>query len=137
MGVFLRKSLGSGPLRFNISKSGLGFSTGVKGLRVGVGPRGVGVSGGRKGIYFRKSLSSRGRGTSLSSSPASSDFVGTIARDSTITPEQNRDAVQFTEGEKPMKPGGYPLAITLGLLGLLSALSALASGAIGSLVATT
>ena len=38
MGWYLRKSLKLGPLRFNLSKSGIGTSIGVKGLRVGTGP---------------------------------------------------------------------------------------------------
>src|SRR5437868_2573793 len=56
MGLFFRKSLRLGPLRINLSKSGIGVSAGVKGLRVGTGPRGSYVSGGRHGIYYRRSL---------------------------------------------------------------------------------
>ena len=40
MGFYLRKSVSVGPLRFNLSKSGIGISAGVKGFRVGAGPRG-------------------------------------------------------------------------------------------------
>src|SRR2546429_593867 len=58
MGWFLRKSFRFGPLRFNLSKSGVGVSAGVKGARVGVDSRGKPyVAGGRGGFYFRKSLS--------------------------------------------------------------------------------
>jgi hypothetical protein len=56
MGLFLRKSLSFGPVRFNLSKSGIGVSAGVRGLRVGTGPRGAYISGGRDGVYFRESL---------------------------------------------------------------------------------
>jgi hypothetical protein len=45
-----------GPLRLNLSKSGLGVSTGVKGLRVSVGPRGTYLNAGTKGVYYRKKL---------------------------------------------------------------------------------
>jgi hypothetical protein len=59
MGWYLRKSLRFGPLRFNLSKSGIGASVGVKGLRIGSGPKGEYLHAGREGLYFRKSLSSR------------------------------------------------------------------------------
>jgi len=56
MGWYLRKSFSFGPLRLNLSKSGLGGSVGVKGLRVGTGPRGRYLRGGRDGLYYRTSL---------------------------------------------------------------------------------
>ena len=55
--VFLRKSLRAGPLRFNLSKSGIGVSAGIPGLRVGlIGPRGHYIYAGRNGLYYRKTL---------------------------------------------------------------------------------
>jgi hypothetical protein len=56
MGWYLRKSLKVGPIRFNLSKSGVGTSVGVKGLRIGSGPRGKYIHAGREGLYFRQSL---------------------------------------------------------------------------------
>lgn len=35
MGWNLRRSVNFGPLRLNLSKSGVGYSVGVRGLRVG------------------------------------------------------------------------------------------------------
>src|SRR5437016_12964560 len=58
MGFYLRKSVSLGPLRFNLSKSGIGVSAGVKGLRFGAGPRGNYVHMGRHGIYYRATLPS-------------------------------------------------------------------------------
>jgi len=58
MGLYLRKSFRAGPIRINLSKSGLGLSAGVKGARVGVGPRGTYLHAGRQGLYYRKHLSS-------------------------------------------------------------------------------
>jgi hypothetical protein len=58
MGLFIRKSFSAGPIRFNLSKSGIGISAGVKGARVGIGPRGSYVAGGRHGLYFRERLGS-------------------------------------------------------------------------------
>ncbi len=56
MGFYIRKSVRVGPLRFNLSKSGVGVSTGIKGFRVGFGPRGNYVHAGVKGIYYRQTL---------------------------------------------------------------------------------
>ena len=61
MGFYIRKALRVGPLRFNLSKSGVGVSAGIKGLRLGTGPRGNYVHMGRGGLYFRKSLNPPGR----------------------------------------------------------------------------
>lgn len=57
MGWYLRKAFSFGPLRLNVSRSGLGYSVGVKGLRLGSGPRGNYVHMGRYGVYYRQSLS--------------------------------------------------------------------------------
>src|SRR5256885_950093 len=59
MGFYIRKSFTLGPLRLNLSRSGLGASIGVKGLRVGSGPRGSYVQMGRGGFYYRQALNDR------------------------------------------------------------------------------
>jgi hypothetical protein len=56
MGIYLRNSIKVGPLRFNLSRSGIGISGGVKGFRVGTGPRGNYVHMGRHGLYYRAAL---------------------------------------------------------------------------------
>ena len=61
MGWYLRKSFSSGPVRFNLSKSGVGMSFGVKGARLGVGPRGAYTHLGRGGLYYRSNYSGSGR----------------------------------------------------------------------------
>jgi len=61
MGFYLRKSVRVGPLRFNLSKSGIGVSAGVKGFRVGSGPRGNYVHMGRGGLYYRATIPSVSR----------------------------------------------------------------------------
>lgn len=65
---YVRKSIKVGPLRFNLSKSGVGTSIGVRGARLGVGPRGSYVHIGRAGIYYKQYLttsrsSSKGTGS--------------------------------------------------------------------------
>src|SRR5260370_12251622 len=56
MGFYLRKGINFGPLRLNLSRSGLGASFGVKGARIGIGPKGSYVHMGRGGMYYRQSL---------------------------------------------------------------------------------
>ena len=57
MAFYLRKSVRLGPIRFNLSKSGIGTSVGVTGFRVGVRPNGRSyLHAGRHGLYYRKEL---------------------------------------------------------------------------------
>ena len=56
MGFYLKKGFNLGPVRINLSKSGLGVSVGAKGLRLGAGPKGSYLHAGRQGLYYRKSL---------------------------------------------------------------------------------
>jgi hypothetical protein len=60
MGFYLRKAFSFGPVRLNLSRSGLGMSVGVTGARLGVGPRGSYVHLGRGGVYYRQTLGGRG-----------------------------------------------------------------------------
>lgn len=58
MGFYFRKSFKCGPIRFNLSKSGLGASIGVKGLRYGINAKGKEyVHAGRYGLYYRQEFS--------------------------------------------------------------------------------
>jgi Protein of unknown function (DUF4236) len=75
MGFYLRKSFRAGPVRLNLSKSGLGVSAGVKGLRIGSGPRGNYIHAGRGGLYYRENLGGK---TRYSSSSDSSGLLGVI-----------------------------------------------------------
>ena len=58
MSFYLRKSVSVGPVRFNLSKSGIGVSTGIKGLRLGTSPRGNYIHMGRNGFYYKSTLPS-------------------------------------------------------------------------------
>lgn len=53
---YLRKSIKAGPLRVNLSKSGIGVSAGIPGFRVGTGPRGSYVRMGIGGVQYRSTL---------------------------------------------------------------------------------
>lgn len=57
---YLRKSVSLGPIRLNLSKSGIGTSVGVTGFRVGVRPNGSSyIHAGRHGLYMREELGGR------------------------------------------------------------------------------
>lgn len=57
MGWYIRKSINIGPVRFNLSKSGIGTSFGVKGFRIGIRPNGSSyLHAGRYGLYYREEL---------------------------------------------------------------------------------
>ena len=57
MAFYIRKSVSLGPIRFNLSKSGIGTSVGVTGFRVGIRPNGKSyLHAGRYGLYYRKEL---------------------------------------------------------------------------------
>lgn len=76
MGLYLRKSFRAGPIRLNLSKSGLGISAGVKGARLGAGPRGNYVHAGRHGLYYRKNLASAAPRSRGATSAAGADSEG-------------------------------------------------------------
>jgi Protein of unknown function (DUF4236) len=56
MPLSVRRSKKMGPVRVNLSRSGVGASVGVKGARIGSGPRGTYVRVGRQGIFYRQRL---------------------------------------------------------------------------------
>jgi hypothetical protein len=67
MAWYLRKSVRIGPVRFNLSKSGIGTSVGINGFRVGVRPNGKSyLHAGRYGLYYRQEL---GEGVSKNKPP--------------------------------------------------------------------
>jgi Protein of unknown function (DUF4236) len=72
MGWSLRKSFGFGPLRLNLSKSGVGYSVGVRGARIGVNSRGTYIRMGRGGVYYQKYL--QAGATQSQSVPAQPQF---------------------------------------------------------------
>jgi hypothetical protein len=59
MGFYLRRSIKLGPIRLNLSKSGIGVSAGIKGFRYGIRPDGRAyVHAGRHGFYYRATVGS-------------------------------------------------------------------------------
>lgn len=55
MSWYIRKSVKIGPVRFNLSKSGIGTSIGVTGFRIGIKPNGRSyIHAGRYGLYYQE-----------------------------------------------------------------------------------
>jgi hypothetical protein len=94
MGLYLRKSLRVGPLRFNLSGSGIGVSAGIPGLRIGFGPRGNYVHAGKGGLYYRTTLPSGQRNNRPTTQPPrGSQFPRGFSRvDATLGPAEVIDS---------------------------------------------
>lgn len=137
MSFYLRKSIGVGPLRFNLSKSGVGVSVGVKGFRVGAGPRGNYVHMGRGGIYYRKTLSHpagskplpRARAPEPSSDSAFAQSVGPMEE---IESGNVADMVDSSSAELLQeldeKKRKFRMGPVFAVVGLVAALGLLISG---------
>ena len=55
MSWYIRKAVKAGPVRFNLSKSGIGASIGITGFRIGIKPNGRSyIHAGRYGLYYRE-----------------------------------------------------------------------------------
>ena len=100
MAWYLRKSVKLGPVRFNLSKSGIGTSVGVKGFRVGVRPNGKSyIHAGRYGFYYRQELG----GGSRESTPSPQSETPITTQSNTQT--QRTDTVEYsTAGSQELIP---------------------------------
>ncbi len=127
MSFYLRKAVRVGPLRFNLSKSGIGTSVGVTGFRVGASPRGNYVHMGRGGLYYRKSLPSVSSPTRLPEAeqeapPPPGDthegFVDIESSDvSSMTDSSSQDLVSELSAKRK-RLWLWPICGVLGLLAL-------------------
>lgn len=94
MGFHLRKSFKCGPLRFNLSNSGIGVSAGVKGLRVGIDGKGRSYVGGGVGMLrYREYL---GKGKTSNSTTCS-----------TISNNDNPECIQYYEIPEELTPNYF------------------------------
>jgi hypothetical protein len=70
VGFFFRRSVSFGPLRINLSKSGVGASVGIKGARLTTTARGTTyITLGSHGFYYRETISTPHRRIQTNSSP--------------------------------------------------------------------
>lgn len=80
LGFSIRQSIRVGPLRLNLSKSGLGASVGVRGFRLGTGPRGSYVRVGGGGVFYSQSLGASRTPRTLAPVPDNTARRTTVAR---------------------------------------------------------
>jgi len=130
MGFYLRKSFKAGPLRLNLSKSGLGMSVGVKGARIGISARGRGyVHAGTGGVYYRASLgvasgSEESHQSSASQAVASPEDPFTIVEATEVTyplagvPSASLPTLESSLVRKTRAVGRYLLLPIVGIVGL-------------------
>lgn len=97
MGFYIRKSLKVGPLRFNLSKSGIGVSAGIPGFRVGSGPRGNYVHMGLGGLYYRSTIPSSSSSPSITPSKESSIYEQPIVSSHTHAPLEEIDSAHVSQ----------------------------------------
>lgn len=136
MGLYLRKSVRVGSLRFNFSKSGIGVSGGFKGFRVGTGPRGNYVHMGAHGIYYRKSLGAPAprRALSPGGAPVAQPVPYVQPSQTDLTPIESGSVLEMVDSSaaelleeiraKRRKLRLWPLAFVLSAVALSIAINA-------------
>jgi hypothetical protein len=104
MAFYLRKAFKTGPVRFNLSKGGIGISTGITGARIGLNRRGAYVHGGRHGVYYRKHLKSQsarsGGGSARSATASDGDAIRREASGSQTSGYSHEAGISSTSGEQ-------------------------------------
>jgi len=137
MGFYIRQGISFGPLRFNLSKSGIGVSVGVKGARIGTGPSGAYVHMGRHGLYYRQRLGgSEGQSTpprvepyQPSAQPATLPDVGVLVDSSS---KQILSQINSRASRTPIAP--FVLIATIALAFLAAVWTAVVAAIIAMLL---
>ena len=75
MGFHLRKSFKCGPIRFNLSNSGIGASVGVKGARVGIDGKGRTYVGGGVGMLRYREYSGSSNNDEMNNSENEKGYI--------------------------------------------------------------
>ena len=130
MGFYLRKALNFGPLRLNLSRSGLGVSVGVKGARIGVGPRGGAyIHAGRGGFYYRQSLSQGSASPRTSPPPGPSREVLPKVESAAASELANSssDALLKELNRVHSRVQAWPIALAVAGVGLMGLIATLGS----------
>ena len=133
MGFYIRKSFTTGPIRFNLSKGGMGISGGVKGARLGISSRGQAyVHGGRGGLYYRKTLGT-GRSSGAGAGAATRDAVE-LVQDTGVTYGSAPDDGQRSLTDEMAPPASRQRRVLtlcgVAVLGLLIFGASLAAGVV-------
>jgi uncharacterized protein DUF4236 len=123
MSYFFRKSLNFGPIRLNLSKSGVGASAGVKGARLTMTPRGTTyITVGSHGFYYRETLSQRGGGAagplpSPSADPVAPPADKIVTADASDLVDSSSEALigRLNERAQMFNPAWFVYAIAAAL----------------------
>lgn len=132
MAFYLRKSVNFGPLRLNLSKSGVGVSAGIRGFRVGTGPRGNYVHLGRNGLYYRKTINPKTAKSPVKPQPTNPEFdhpsaieepeMQEIESGDVLSMEDSSAADLLAELNKKQKtPRMWPAALVGGVIAIAAA----------------
>jgi hypothetical protein len=126
MGFYIRKGFNFGPLRLNLSRSGLGASFGVKGARIGMGPRGTYVHVGRGGFYYRQTLTPTSRNqarqapsppSSIPSPPPHANDMQQIASSAAVTMvDSSATDLLYELNRVKRRRQLFPIILVVGLL---------------------
>lgn len=130
MGWYLRKRFGSGPLRLNLSKRGLGMSVGVPGARIGLDASGRAyVHCGRGGVYYRSRRGSAGERDRRGVVPTPPQTVGQERIiDSADVSNMVPSSAHALLAELARRQRVIPVFVPFGLLTAAAAVGAIAYG---------
>ncbi len=131
MGFYIRKAFRLGPVRLNLSKSGLGVSAGVRGARLGITSQGRAYGhAGRGGLYVREYFTNSGGTQKRSIGRVGEPII--YEQESEYTYGQGREQTPATNSGTQLAgvKRGLGLAgvvgVVLGLVGILTLLIGLA-----------
>lgn len=128
MGFFLRKSFKAGPVRLNLSKSGIGVSTGVKGARVGINSKGKAyIAGGKGAIRYRKTIGSSDSRTKLDYNSSQTTLQDEVFIDTKVTYPNNIHKSNLNVGSIPETPKEITYRKMFYIIGSIALLFSLAS----------
>lgn len=118
MAFYIRKAFRLGPVRLNLSKSGLGVSVGVKGARISTGPAGTQFHAGRHGLYYRKRLRLPTGSPDIGSKPTgSADTQPLRVKQGVLgTRLPYAGSADTSQEQKPTAGGGLLLLIALAVV---------------------
>lgn len=95
MSWYIRKSVKMGPVRFNLSKSGIGASVGITGFRIGIKPNGRSyIHAGRYGLYWKEELESSKTNINKFSPATDNTVFYNTARTEELKSDYKKDIVE-------------------------------------------
>lgn len=121
MSWYIRKSVKAGPVRFNLSKSGIGASVGITGFRIGIKPNGRSyVHAGRHGLYYREEFGSNNSNINKFDSTSDNTVYYNTAGTEELKSNYKKDVVEaLTKSYKAFRYDYLTVGIILGIIIIL------------------